>query len=127
LKRAYDQTGAYQEAIAARQTRRRLVGIPFAETPALRRAAAATTSRAYWTARLEQEEIEAATEGVYPFEMAEMLAQSGDHAGALTWLERACEEADFMTVYIRVAPNLAPLRQAPRYLDIVRRGCRTPR
>jgi eukaryotic-like serine/threonine-protein kinase len=127
LKRAYDQTGAYRDAIAARQTRRRLLGATIVETPALRRAANATTAREYWTARLEQETIEAATEGVLPFEMAEILAQTGDTAAALTWLERSCREGEFLTVYIRVAPNLVPLRHEPRYQDLVRRGCRTPR
>ena len=124
LKRAYDQKGLYREAIAARQARRRILGRNVAETPALRAAAAATSARSYWRQRLAQEREEAREEGLLPFEFAEIHAQAGDTAGALDWLERACREHDFMTMYVRVAPNLAPLRSEPRYLDLVRRGCR---
>jgi serine/threonine protein kinase/tetratricopeptide (TPR) repeat protein len=123
LKRAYDQKGMFREAIAARQTRRRILGSDTRETPALRGAAAATSRAEYWKYRLEQELVEARTEGLLPFEFAEILAQAGDTRQALDWLERACAGHDFMTVYVRVLPNLTPLHREARYLDVVRRGC----
>ena len=126
LKRSYDQKGMYREAIANRQTRRRILGLDVTETPALRAAAAATTPREYWRRRLEQELIEGKTEGLQPFEMAEMLAQAGETARALEWLEKACAEDDFMVMYVRVAPNLDPLRTEQRYHALLARSCRVP-
>jgi hypothetical protein len=77
----------------------------------------------YWQKRLEQELAESRTEGFQPYEFAEIYAQVGDRSRALDWLERACADHDFMLMYVRVAPNLAPLRSEPRYRQIVERGC----
>ena len=93
------------------------------ETPALRAAAAATTPREYWRRRVEQELIESRAEGLLPFEFAELLAQAGEHDRALEWLEKACAQHDFMSMYIRVTPNLDPVRSDPRYLAILQRSC----
>lgn len=124
LKRSYDQTGQYRLSIDARQTRRRLLGLDAALTPALRAAAAASTSREYWQGRLEQELTEGKEEGLLPFEMAEILAQAGQTAHALDWLERACRDNDFMMLNVRVAPNLDPLRSHPRFKAVLGRSCR---
>jgi len=126
LKRACDQLGLYREAIEARQDRRRLLGLDHRETPALAAAAAATDPRTYWQNRLTQEIEESQTEGFQPFEFAEIHAQTGNTEQALELLERACSEHDFMMVYARVAPNLAPLRTDPRFDGIVKRGCAVP-
>jgi hypothetical protein len=56
--------------------------------------------------------------------MAEILAQAGDTDEALDWLEKACNEHDFMVMYIRVAPNLDPPRAEPRFQKLLQRGCR---
>jgi tetratricopeptide (TPR) repeat protein len=124
LKRSYDQKGMYREAIDNRQTRRRILGLDITETPALRAAASATTPREYWRRRLEQELIEGKTEGLQSFEMAEMTGQAGDISHALDWLEKACAESDFMITYIRVAPNLDPLRNEPRFRALLKQSCR---
>ena len=94
-------------------------------TPALRAAASAPSSRIYWHQRLEQELLEGRTEGLQPFEMAEILGQAGDTRQALDWLEKACREDDFMITTIAVAPNLDPLRSEPRFKAILRQRCRT--
>ena len=124
LKRAYDQKGLYADSIAARQTRRRLVGLNADLTPALRVAANATSPREYWTARLQQELAESKAEGLRPFEMAEIVGQAGDPSHALDWLERACSDNDFMIMTIRVAPNLDPLRSTARFRALLARTCR---
>ena len=123
LKRSLDQKGSYQEAIAARQMRRRILRRDAADTKALRDAAAAPDRRTYFQKRLEQELEEGKTEGLQPFEMAELLTQAGDTPGAFEWLGRACDENDFMIIYLRVAPNLDPLRHDPRFQAILQRGC----
>jgi eukaryotic-like serine/threonine-protein kinase len=123
LKRSYDQKGMYREAIDNRQTRRRILGLDITETLALRAAASATTPREYWRRRLEQELIEGKTEGLQSFEMAEMTGQAGDISHALDWLEKACAENDFMITYIKVAPNLDPLRNEPRFQALLKQSC----
>lgn len=123
LKRSYDRTGEYREAVTARQTRRRLLGLNAEETPALTEAAAAESATLYWQKRVEQELEESQAEGFLPFEFAELYAQAGHTGHALDWLERACRDHDFLMVYASVAPNLEPLRGEPRYREIIERGC----
>ena len=79
--------------------------------------------RVYWQSRLDQEIEESRSEGVLPFEFLELHATAGHLEQALDWLERACAEHDFMLMYLRVAPNLAPLRGEPRYQRVLERGC----
>jgi DNA-binding winged helix-turn-helix (wHTH) protein/TolB-like protein/Tfp pilus assembly protein PilF len=126
LKRCYDQKGMYREAIAARQTRRRLAGYDATETRALREAAAATSAAVYWQKRLEQDVEDMKREPSTAFEMAEMLAQLGRKDEAFVWLERAREERSFWMMYLKVAPNLDPLRSDPRFADLLRRVGYTP-
>jgi tetratricopeptide (TPR) repeat protein len=45
----------------------------------------------------------------------------GDHEQAIVWLERAAEERSGMTQYVKVHPYLDPLRDDPRFLDLLRR------
>ena len=126
LKRCYDQKGMYKEAIAARQMRRKLAGLDAEETAALREAAAATSARVYWQKRLEQDLEESKQELSTAFEVAEIFAQLGEKDQAFAWLERAYEERSFMMLYLKVAPNLDPLRTDPRYADLLRRVGHTP-
>jgi tetratricopeptide (TPR) repeat protein len=126
LKRSYEQLGRYDQSIAARQTRRRLLGLESGMTSMLRAAAAATDRRRYWQHRLAQELLEGREEGLPPFDMAEILAQTGDTAQALDWLEQACRDNDFMMVSVRVAPLLDPLRAQPRFQALLAPQCRVP-
>ena len=124
LKRSSDQKGLYADSVAARQTRRRLLGLDAALTPALRAAAGTADAHTYWRSRLAQELAEGQTEGQQAFEMAEILARAGDSVRALDWLEQACRDDDFMIMNIRVAPNLDPLRGHPRFEALLARSCR---
>jgi serine/threonine protein kinase/TolB-like protein/tetratricopeptide (TPR) repeat protein len=125
LKRAFDRKGRYADAIAARQMRRRLLGRNTDNTPALQAAAAASDPAVYWRNRLAQELEEGVDEGLQPYEMAELLAQVGEKDRALAWLEKACVEHDFMVIYMRVAPNLSPLHQEPRFRKLQAQRCST--
>jgi serine/threonine protein kinase/tetratricopeptide (TPR) repeat protein len=125
LKRSYDQQGSYSKAIAARQRRREILGLNAKATPALQAARSATSSKEYWQRRFEQELEESKAEGARLYEFAEILAQAGEKGRALDWLEKACSQPDFMMMYIKVAPNLDPLRNEPRFNELLQRGCRT--
>ena len=126
LRRCYDQTGMYKEAIAARQMRRRLAGLDAEETAALREAAAAASARVYWQKRLEQQVEESKRELSTAVDMAEIFAQLGEKDEAFKWLERAYEERSVMMMYLKVLPNLDPLRSDSRYADLLRRVGHTP-
>lgn len=121
LKRSYDQKGMYADAIAARQMRRKLVGLDSAMTPALNRAADAKSNAEYWAARLEQELAETRSEGAETFDLAEIYSQLGDKDKAFYWLEKAVEERTYTVMYLRAAPNFDPIRDDPRFSVILRR------
>ena len=126
LKRCYDQKGMYREAIAARQMRRKLAGYDAEETAALREAAAAASARMYWQKRLDQDLEESKRELSAGIDMAEIYAQLGEKDEAFKWLEKAYEERSAMMVYLKVLPNLDPLRSDPRFADLLRRVGHTP-
>jgi DNA-binding winged helix-turn-helix (wHTH) protein/TolB-like protein len=121
LKRCYDRKGMYAEAIAARQTRRRLAGWNATETAALKAAAATSESGVYWKKRLEQEIVEARDELPMPFEMAIIYAQLGENDSAFKWLDEAIEIRAYSVSYLRVEPNLDPLRSDARFAEALRR------
>lgn len=121
LKRCYDQKGMYREAIAARQTRRKLAGLDPVETGTLRAAAEAASAETYWEKRLEQETQDARQEKPASFDMAEIFAQLGDRENAFDWLEKAYEEHHYALMYLKVAPNLDLLRSDPRFANLLRR------
>ena len=45
----------------------------------------------------------------------------GDNDEAFAWLERASEEQSNILIYIKVFPLFDPLRNDPRFEDLVRR------
>ena len=121
LKRSYDQKGMYRDAITARQMRRKLAGYDPIETPAIKSAASATAAQAYWQKRLEQEIEDGKREGNENFDMAEIHAQLGNKDQAFEWLEKAFKDHDYLMIYLKVAPNLDPLRSDPRFVDLLHR------
>jgi DNA-binding winged helix-turn-helix (wHTH) protein/TolB-like protein len=121
LKRCYDQKGMYREAITARQTRRKLVGLDATENAVLKDAASADNAADYWKKRLEQEIDEGRSESLEAFNMAEIYAPLSEKDIAFEWLEKAIKNRDYEVMYLRVAPNLDPLRADPRFADALRR------
>ncbi len=121
LKRCYDQKGMFRDAISARQMRRKLAGLDPTETEPIRRAANATDTSAYWKGRLDQEIADAQKEPPSSFDMAEIYAQLGDKDKAFAWLEKSFEERTYTMMYLKVAPNLDPLRSDPRFADLLKR------
>lgn len=121
LKRCYDQKEMYAEAIAARQKRRKLAGWDATETAALKEAASTSDTAVYWKKRLEQEIEEARNELPMPFEMALIYAQLGEKDLAFEWLNKAVENRNYPVMFLRVTPDIDPLRADPRFADALRR------
>jgi len=126
LRRCYEQKGMYKEAIAALQTRRKLAGLDADETATLREAAAATSARVYWQRRLEQQVEDSKRELSNAVDIAEIFAQLGEKDKAFKSLEKAYAERSVMMMYLKVLPNLDPLRTDPRYADLLRRVGHAP-
>lgn len=121
LKRCYDQKEMYAEAIAARQKRRKLAGWDATETAALKEAALTSESAVYWKKRLKQEIEEARSELPMPFEMAAIYAQLGEKDLAFEWLDKAIENRNYPVLFLRVTPDIDPLRSDARFADALRR------
>jgi hypothetical protein len=49
------------------------------------------------------------------------LAQLGETDKAIASLEQACDEHSYGIIYLKVHPNLDPLRQDPRFQALLRR------
>ena len=108
-------------AIAARQKRRKLAGWDATETAALKEAASTSESAVYWKKRLEQEIEEARNELPMPFEMAAIYAQLGEKDLAFEWLDKAIENRHYPVMFLRVTPDIDPLRADPRFANLLRR------
>ncbi|NJM53791.1 MAG: tetratricopeptide repeat protein [Blastocatellia bacterium] len=121
LKRCYDQKEMYPEAITARQLRRKLVGLDATENQILKTAATAANPADYWQKRLEQEFVESSGESPQAFNMAEIYARLGEKDNAFEWLEKATQNRHYEVIYLRVAPNLDPLRSDSRFAAALRR------
>lgn len=63
----------------------------------------------------------AATESVSPFFIALVHAGLRDLDQAFAWLEKACAERSGSVRYLKVEPRLDPLRDDPRFDDLMRR------
>ena len=56
-----------------------------------------------------------------PFHTAKYYAQLGDKEQAFAWLEKAYEKHDGPLFRLKVEPGWDPLRDDPRYEDLLRR------
>ena len=55
------------------------------------------------------------------FDLARMYATIGDKNKALEYLEKAYQERSYLIAMLQIEPQLDPLRDDPRYADLVRR------
>jgi len=128
LARAYTYKGMYEEAITEREKRidgpggnpdNRATQIQnFAE---LKAAYKKSGARGFWEKRLEiQKQNQAQGGSDRPFVMSEIYANLGDKDQALEWLEKVIEERGG-DGYIKVDPVLDPLRDDPRFQELLRK------
>src|SRR5262249_42819435 len=59
---------------------------------------------------------------VSPVSLAQIYLTLGEEARALACLERACEEHDPWSMWNKVNPIFEPIRQHPRFKDLLRRS-----
>jgi serine/threonine-protein kinase len=59
--------------------------------------------------------------GVVPNGLALIHTGLGEHAEAFEWLERAYQERNGWMAFLQVEPRFDPLREEPRFQDLLRR------
>ena len=117
----YEQKGMHKEAIAEIVKARELAGDP---------ALASAMSKAYATSGYQgalrtwaedwAEDVERG-EMVQPSSVAMIYSRLGEKEKALEWLEKAFQQRARGLVYVRVEPQLDPLRSDPRFQNLLRR------
>ncbi len=118
LARVYEQMRSYEDAFKARQKALTLEGAQQEEVEALARAYSESGPKGYWMWRLEK------LKGQYehdPYFTAQIYAQLGHKEQAFAWLEKAYEKHDGRIYRLKVEPLLDPLRNDPRFGDLLRR------
>lgn len=118
LANAYVQNGQYAEAILSYQS-----SIKLEETTSaliyLGRVYALSGKRSEATAILDK--LETTDKYVSPTELAILYAALGDKETAIASLEKAIAERDFQLTFLKVEPGFDPLRDDPRFQDLLRK------
>jgi len=120
LGRIYANMGLYEEAVQAQQKSLTLLGVSEEVVAGLSEAYSANGVKGYWQWWLDYR-TEEARQGEYvsPMTFASEYAQLGEKEKAFEWLEKAYEGNNLG--YLKVDPYLDPLRDDPRFHDLLRR------
>jgi len=118
---AYEQKGAFQEAIAQFQNAIRITGGRPSMVALLGHAYAAAHQRSDAQAVLDQLSALSKEKYVPSYPVAVIYAALGDREEALARLERACDERDSWMDYLGIDPRLDVLRSEPRFGNLLRR------
>jgi serine/threonine protein kinase/TolB-like protein len=113
---AYEQKGMFRKAMVAHQKYITLMGYNTPTATAIR-ASPVLDARDYWQKMVELAKPPTGSE----FNAAEAWAQLGKTDNALALLEQACAKRGYGIIYLKVNPNLDPLRADPRFQDLLRR------
>ncbi len=119
LARVYEVQELYEQAATALHKSLVLEGASEEEVAGLLDAAA-LGAETYWRWRLDYERERAKREHVESDLFAIIYAYLGEKEEAFEWLEKAFEEGADMSS-LKVAPRLDPLRDDPRFHDLLRR------
>lgn len=118
---AYEQMGAFQDAIAQFQNCVRITGGRPSMAALLGHAHAAANRRSEAQAILQQLSALSKQKYVPPYPIAAIYAALGQKNEAFAWLERAYDERDSWMDYLGLDPRLNGLRSDPRFADLLRR------
>jgi len=122
LSWSYESKGLYGDAVAAYQKFLTLEGVANEEEITGLANAYQTSGKEgywrwildYWTERAKQEYVQA-------YWFAEIYAHLGDEDQAIRWLEESYEKREFFLTFLSVSPVFDPLRDDPRFQDLLRR------
>jgi tetratricopeptide (TPR) repeat protein len=126
LQQAYEGKGDFTHAI----DEWRYLAVTFgdkaehvaAREQLLRHAVANSGERGYWRTQLDFLEEDAKASPVDSFSFATLYARVGEPDQAFRYLDKCFDEhSQSLTLWLLVEPAFAPLRQDPRYQDLLRR------
>jgi len=117
----YFQKGLYEDAVAALQKQLILGGASEEEVAGLANAYATSGEKGYWQWQLDYAKERAKQQYVRPSDFAEFYAQLGEKDQAFEWLEKAYQERDGGLVFLNVDREYDPLRDDPRFQDLLLR------
>jgi len=118
---AYEQKGAFQDAITQFQNSARITNGRPSMVALLGHAFAAANRTSEARAILQQLSTLSKKEYVPSYPFAAIYVALGDKDEALAWLERAYDERDAWLEYVAVDPRLDSLRSDPRFANLLRR------
>ncbi len=121
LSEVYALKGLYEDAIAAYQKFLTLEGASEEEVAGLADAYQTSGKEGYWRWMLDYWTERAKQEYVPPTNFALIYAYLGDSDQAMRWLEEGYKEHEFLMIILNVAPEWDPLRDDPRFQDLMRR------
>ena len=121
LAEIYEDTDSYQEAVAARQEWMRLQGVSEDKIAGFLDAYATSGMDGYHRWWLDFQTEQAKLKYVPPTDFAEIHTQLGEKDQAFEWLERAYQERDGQMIWLNVWPQYDPLRDDPRFTDLLLR------
>ncbi len=120
LGAAYEQKKMYSQAIAELQK-----GLAFVRHPQLISSLGHVYAVAGQRAEAQQllEELQEMSKQSYinPYLIALIYVGLGEKEQAFTWLEKAYQERFFFLIWLKVEPRFDPLRDDPRFQDLIRR------
>jgi tetratricopeptide (TPR) repeat protein len=119
LANVYELTGQYEKAASARQKEWVLAGATEEEVAGLRNAWTTSGTEGYWKWILEY--FTNSYEYAGMMAIAEVNAYLGDKDQAFEILEIAYQERNGILIYLNVHPWYDPLRDDPRFHDLLRR------
>lgn len=118
---SYQQKGMMNESLRALETARELSPRSVNTLASLGNAYAVSGDRAKARAILEELQRQAKQKYVSAFQMALIHVGLGENEEALRWLEQAYEERATLLTYVGRDPRFDPLREDPRFQDLIRR------
>ncbi|MGH9814035.1 MAG: tetratricopeptide repeat protein, partial [Candidatus Acidiferrales bacterium] len=121
LGMTYEQKGMYEAALAEFRRALALSGDDPHALANLGHVYALAGNRVEARSVLAQLEQLAKKKYVPPYYVAEIYVALGEKEPAFRWLEKAYEERSSRLVFLKVEPRLDPLRDDPRFQDLVRR------
>jgi tetratricopeptide (TPR) repeat protein len=121
LGRAYLQKGRHQEALAELQKAVALSGGSPLMKGSLGVGYALAGDRAAAEAALAELEKLRTESYASALDLADIHAALGDRESAFRWLDQAASERAFHLIYLKVWPELDPLRSDPRFPALIRR------
>ncbi len=121
LGRAYEQKGAFAEAVAELRKALELSEGDSNELAILANAYAVSHQKSEAGKLLEQLKERSRQTYVQPSLMATIYLGLGEQDQAFDWLQKAYEDRSAGLVYLKIDPAFDSIRSDPRYIDLLRR------